>query len=114
MPNLDSFQENIEGVRELVDSGLNKVDFNPNNEEGISGDYVDEFELKMSDEDLLNLRKDWEAKNAPYDSRIETRAKKNKAYLLGHQRMDITQDNTPIASNILFEAQEVFIPQALA
>ncbi len=111
---LDSFSLNIEGVRELVDSGMNKTNFNPDQGEGISGDYVDEFELNMDDQDLLNLRRDWEAKNAPYDAKIETRAKKNKMYLLGHQKSDLTQDNTPVASNILFEAQETFIPQAIA
>lgn len=114
MPDLDSFSANIEGVRELVDSGLNKSNFNPDQSEGISGDYQDKFELKMKDEDLLDLRRDWEAKNAPYDAKIASRAKKNKAYLFGLQKTDQTQDQTPIASNILFEAQETFIPQALA
>lgn len=114
MAQTDSFQENIEGVRELVDSGLNKSNFNPDDSEGISGDYVDEFELKMPDEDLIHLRNDWEAKNAPYDAKIATRAKKNKTYLMGLQKADKEQDQTPVASNILFESEAVFIPQALA
>jgi len=114
MAELDAFALNIEGVRELADSGLNKFNLDPNETEGISGDYVDEFELKMEDEDLLNLRRDWESKNAPYDAKIADRSRKNKMYLLGHQKSDQIQDNTPIASNVLFEAQEVFLPQALA
>lgn len=114
MAELDSFALNIEGVRELVDSGLNKMSNNPDGSEGISGDYVDEFELNMKDEDLLNLRKDWEAKNAPYDAKIATRAKKNKTYLLGLQKADTEQDSTPVASNVLLEALQVYLPQALA
>lgn len=114
MADLDSFQLNIEGVRQLVDSGLNKANFNLDGDEGISGDYVDEFALDMDDDELLDLRKNWEAKNAPYDAKIADRAKKNKTYVLGLQKADIEQDQTPIASNILFESQEVFIPQALA
>lgn len=114
MAELDSFALNIEGVRELVDSGLNKSNFNPEQGEGVIGDYVDEFELDMKDEDLLDLRKNWESKNAPYDAKMETRSKKNKTYVMGLQKADQSQDQTPIASNILFESLAVYIPQALA
>lgn len=114
MAELDAFQLNIEGVRELIDSGMNKENFNPDGNEGISGDYIDEFELNMDDQDLLDLRRDWESTNAPYDAKIADRSKKNKTYVLGHQKNDQSQENTPVASNILFEAQETFIPQAIA
>lgn len=114
MAKMDSFELNIEGVRQLVDSGLNKENFNPDQTEGIVGSYIDEFELELSDEDLLQMRKNWEESNASYDAGIATRATKNKTYLFGLQNADQKQDKTPIASNILFEAQETFIPQALA
>lgn len=111
---LDSFQLNIDGVSELMNSGLNKDLVGQGKGEGISGTMQDKFELDMEDEDLLKLRKLWEDKNAPYDAKIEQRAKKNKTYVLGLQKSDVQQDQTPIASNMLFEAQETFIPQAIA
>lgn len=110
----DSFELNIEGVGQLINSNLNKENFNPNQGEGIVGDYVDEFELNLSDEELLNLRKNWEEENSSYDAKIEQRAKRNKQYLYGLQKGDLSQEHIPVASNILFESQEVFIPQALA
>lgn len=111
---LDSFQLNIDGVSELVNSGLNKDLIGQGKDEGISGIHQDKFALDMADEDLLDLRRKWEDKNAPYDAKIDQRSKKNKTYLLGLQKSDVTQDQTPVASNMLFEAQETFIPQAIA
>lgn len=110
----DSFTLNIEGVRELIESGLNKQPLNQGSIEGIVGDKIDKFKLNMKDQDLLDLRKDWESNNASYDAKILDRAKKNKQYLFGLQKADKTQDNMPVASNVLFEALYTYIPQAIA
>lgn len=114
MRDVDAFSENIEGVRQLVESGLNKNASVPGGDEGIVGDYEDELELKMSDEELLLLRTQWENNNAPYDAIISERSKTNKVNYLGLQRAGTKQNDTPVASNILFEAEETYIPQALA
>lgn len=110
----DAFQLNIDGVSQLIDSGLNKNTSSPNGTEGIASDYHDEFELNLSDEELRNLAIKWENNNASYDQKILERSRKNKMYYLGLQKQATTQDNTPVASNILFEAEETFIPQAIA
>lgn len=111
---IDSFQQNIDGVTELVQSGLNKDLIGQKKDEGISGSMQDKFSLDMDDKELLEKRRKWEDNNASYDAKIDQRAKKNKTYLLGLQKSDTTQDQTPIASNMLFEAQETFIPQSIA
>lgn len=111
---MDSFSLNIEGVRELVESGLNKQSLNQSGLEGVVGSELNKFKLNMKDEDLLNLRKDWESNNASYDAKIIERAKRNKTYLFGLQKADTQQNDTPVGSNVLFEALYTYIPQAIA
>lgn len=110
----DAFQINIDGVEQLINSGLNKNASVPGGDEGIVGDYQEELELKMSDEELIDLATQWKNNNAPYDAKIAARAAQNKANYLGLQRAGTNQNDTPVGSNILFEAEETYIPQAIA
>lgn len=113
MDKLDNFGLNIAGVADLIGSPVNKVSDNPYKQEGIIGDEIDELDLDMSDEELLTLKRDWEAKYAPYEGKIEPRQKQNASYLKGTQKQSGT-NNKVVPSNLLFEATATFVPQALA
>ncbi len=106
----DSFQLNIDGVENLVNSGTNKLPMDGIEEEGIASDLVDELDLDMSDEELLKLKIQYEQAWSPYEGKITPRQKQNKSYLLGTQK----SGNKTVPSNLLFEATATFVPQALA
>jgi len=114
----DPVEQNILGVQSLVGSKLNKVNNSGTLEvEGAEGEKIDEFTLELSDEALLQLKKKWEAKYAPYEAAIKLRQQANKTYYLGRQKEGgamATTDGQPISANLLFEAEETFLPAALA
>lgn len=110
----DAFQENINGVRNLVESNTNKVLADGLPEEGVSSALQDSLDLAMDDAELLELKRQWENGSVTYTSKISTRQDRNKQYYLGTQRQGETESNIPVPSNLIFESQETFIPQALA
>lgn len=109
----DPFITNILGVADLVDNPTNKLLENLHDNEGVISDEIDELELDMSDEELLDLKKGYESKYAPYEGKITPRQKQNKAYLQGTQIQSGLGIKT-VPSNLLFEATATFVPQALA
>ena len=113
MPDIDPFEMNIAGAENLVNSGMNKTRIGNTGEEGI-GELTDDLELPMTDIELLNLRDEWEGKHNSYYPKIKPRQEKNKRYYQGLQRSSGLTGDTPIASNLIFEAEETFIPQALS
>jgi len=112
MPEISPFDLNIEGVTDLVGNETNKVSSSYAHDEGISSDAIDELALDLTDEELLELRKGYETKSAPYIGKIEPRQKANKAYLLGTQNN--TRNGKTAPSNLLFSSTATFVPQALA
>lgn len=111
---MDPFAENIIAVSNLVNSGMNKMEDSEIPYEP-TGPLVDELDLSMSDEDLISLQKQWLALDAPYSSKIKPRQERNKLYIGGLQDSNAGGSvDLPVASNLLFEATETFIPQALA
>lgn len=111
----DAFTQNIQGVSDLVNDSTNKTSRSDGIiEEGIESDYEDILELPMSDEELLQLKQEWEIKNQGYYPRVKARSDKNKTYYLGRQRNLTGQEDRVVSSNLLFEAEETFIPQALS
>lgn len=110
----DSFLLNIEGARNLVESGDNKTRTKDGKNEGISGEYQDVLDLPMTDEELLALRDEYEGKSNKYLPKIEARQKVNKTYYQGKQKASEGQIDRVVSSNLLFEAEETFIPQALS
>jgi hypothetical protein len=109
MSELDSFALNIAGVSDLISSGDNKVLHNGTLEEGVQGDEEDVLALDMSDEELIDLKEKWEIKSSPYIAKIKPRQERNRLYYAGKQKGGET-----ISSNLIFEAEETFIPQALS
>ena len=108
----DPFALNIQGVQNLISSGENKVRNGENQDEGVESEYIDILELPMTDEELRALKNKWEGLSSPYTALIKPRQEKNKIYYLGMQKS--TQTGSVAASNLLFEAEETFIPQALS
>ena len=111
-----SFSLNIRGVTDLVESGVNKVagsgSFSP---EGATGEKIDVLDLPMDDEELLKLRDEWEAAYAPYESRIKPIFKRNLLSYLGRRADNSLPDEDSVtAANLQFEAEETFLPAALA
>ena len=117
MAELDPVQLNVTGVQDLVESRINKT---PNGvlslNEGVDAEKEDILTLKLDDDELLALRDLWEAKYAGYEATINKRQKANKAYYLGRQAEGsaISTQEGALASNILFEALETFLPAALS
>lgn len=111
MPELDPFSLNILGVQNLVESDTNKTSNNPVEE---IGELTDALELKMSDEELLKLRDEWQSKHDGYYPKIEPRTKQNKIYYAGAEYKSGLQSTKGVSSNLIFEAQETFMPEALA
>lgn len=112
----DPVSLNVKGVQDLVGSKLNKVNTGASGMKEGEGEKEDEFTLKLSDEELILLARDWTAKYAGYEGKIKTRQGANKTYYLGKQKMGSSNDteDIPISSNLLFEAEETFLPAALA
>lgn len=104
----DSFAQNIAGVQNLVSSDTNKVQSGVFSND-IVGALADEYELDMTDEELLTLKLQWEQDYAPYEAKIKPRQERNKAFYTASK-----DGGVPEASNLIFEAEETFIPQALA
>lgn len=113
----DPFAMNIRGVTDLVDNQTNKVpDGVVAGGEGATGFKYGALTLDMSDEELLKLRKQWEAKYAPYEAEIKRLFERNMESYIGRKKDGqwLYSDDTPIAANLQFEAEETFLSAALA
>jgi len=115
----DPFAMNISGVTNLVNSKINKNTSNPltSQNEGVVSEKIDEFELDMSDEELILLAKKWESRYAPYEAKLKLRQQANMQYYLGRQKEGTPsafEDGKGISANFLFEAVETFLPAALS
>ncbi len=115
MSEVDPFALNILGASQLVNDDANKtLKDDGTMEEGVQGEYIDVLELELSDEELIALTIGWENKSNQYLPKIKTRQDRNKVYYAGKQaQADGTTDKV-VSSNLLFEAEETFIPQALS
>lgn len=109
MPDVDAFQLNIDGVQDLVKSPMNKTSVSTSED---VGELTDILELSMSDDELLTLKEEWETKYSTYYPKIKSRQENNKQYYKGTQRQG--QGKNVVSSNLIFEAEETFIPQALS
>lgn len=79
------------------------------------GEFTDELDLKLDDDELLALSRKWTANYQSYESKVKPRQEKNKAYYLGRQGAGSpTVSDDSISANLIFEAEETFLPAALA
>lgn len=115
MPYIDPVAENVEGVRQLVESDLNKTrTLGDRNTEGVEGKLEDALSLSTPDAELLAASKRWEGDYRSYEGKIKSRQDWNLKYYLGRQNAGNTDRDTVVPSNLMFEAQETFIPAALS
>ena len=108
----DSFAMNISGVADLVGSDINKV--NNNNPTEQVGELSDVLTLDKSDAELLELRDEYESRHSKYYPKIEPRTKQNKIYYSGSEYQSGLNTKKGVASNLIFEGEETFLPEALA
>lgn len=111
----DAFQQNISAVAGLIGDPTNKVlDNSGAPQEGTQSDYEDVLDLPMTDAELLDLRDEWEGSWNSKGPEMKIKQDRNKLYYQGKQRVGSTQNGKVVSSNLLFEAEETFIPQALS
>lgn len=113
MSDLDPFALNILGAQNLVGSDQNKTRVGNANDEGV-GELVDELELPKKDSELIELKDEWEALHNGYYPKIKPRQERNKIYYAGTQKASGLAVNAVVPSNLIFESEETFIPQALS
>lgn len=115
---MDTVEQNILGVQQLVGTKLNKsLDGASGQQEGVDGESIDEFTLKLSDEELLALSRKWTNNYASYEAKLKIRQEANRTWYLGRQKEGSPQavvEGRPVSANLLFEAVETFLPAALA
>jgi len=110
-----SFEQNIIGVTDLIESNVNKVPNGEQNPEGVTGAEIDVLDLPMVDEELLKLRDDWEKDYATYEFKIKEIPKRNlRSYLGLTKDGSFPDDDMPSAANLQFESEETFLPAATA
>lgn len=108
---------NVYGAKQLVGSGLNKIPISQLGlkEGALDNERVNVMELKMDTEELLKLKNQWENKSRGYTAKIEVRQDTIKNWYLGRSgEPSNTTTDLPISSNLLFEAEETYLPAALA
>lgn len=110
------FSLNISAVGDLVESGINKVSGSGSDSpEGVTGDKLDVLDLPMTDEELLDLRDEWEKAYSPYEGKIKPVFERNLRSYLGRLKDNsFPDDESVVAANLQFEAEETFLPAALA
>jgi len=96
---------------------VNKTQTDPDKRERMEGmvsELIPELSLKVSDDDLIKLKKQWEKDWEKDRSLLERRQKENEKYWLGKSYFDTSQEekDKPIPDNLVFEAVETFIPLA--
>lgn len=118
MPDSNPFSMNVQGVTDLVESKTNKVANSEGNEspEGASGEKYDALDVSMSDEELLNLRTEYEKAYAPYEGKLKPRVEKMVKSYRGERMAGqyLTDSDLPLAANLQFEATETFLSASLA
>src|SRR5690349_16420778 len=103
----DPVQMNIDGVTQLVGSKMNKITSGTGyGDEGVEGELIDQFTLKLSDEELIRLSSKWENDYRTYEAGIKLRQDANEKYYLGKQTQGTSiVGDVPIAANLIFEAE---------
>jgi len=78
--------------------------------DGLDSDLLPELSLKMSDKELIELKRDWMKKWEPYAQLIAKKQEENENYWLGQQFSQ--SDKRPLIDNLIFESLETFLPIA--
>lgn len=79
--------------------------------EGVTSQLLPELDLSMTDDELIDLKKDWMRQWEPYSKEVERKQKDNEDYWLG-KHFASTKETRPLVDNLIFEALETFLPIA--
>lgn len=85
--------------------------------EGIKGSLQEEAGVKLKDEDLIVLKKEWEKKWGQYEPELKRRQLDAERYWLGKhftnvEHAGVGTDKRPMVDNAIFESLETFLPVA--
>lgn len=111
------FSLNVLGVTDLIENKTNKVSSSSGiSPEGQTGEHADVLSIDKTDEELLQLRDEFERKYAPYEGKLKPRVEKIRESYLGKRAQGqwLVDTELPIAANLQFEAEETFLAAALA
>lgn len=89
---------------------VNKLHKNEDNEEGVISLRTPELDLKVEDEELLKLKKQWETRWSVYVGRIEEAQKENEKYWKGKHFTEVEMEKRPLIDNRIFSSLETFLP----
>ncbi len=101
----------IKGALGVFDK-LNKAESTQDNVDNVP---EDEYESKMSEEDIISLTREWKKQWNVYNQDIEPSQKKAFEYWIGKQPAEeegFTTGKTSLVDNKIFEALETFLPIA--
>lgn len=113
----DPFSLNMSGVSDLIQNKTNKSDMDGRTSaEGPQGEHYGALSLTMNDEDLIQLKNEWETRYGPYEAKIKQIFERNKESYIGKRQNGswLTDNDLPIAANLQFEAEETFLAAALS
>lgn len=93
---------------------INKVDesYQSEHQEGVISELTEELELSMSDEELIDLKKDWMTAWQPFEKTLASVQTDNENYWLGNQIEESKNNGHQRVDNIIFESLETFLPIA--
>lgn len=112
---MDPFAANILGVQDLVQNRTNKVGGSGDSIDESTGDKIDVLDVDMDENELLKLRDERIAKQTGYKTAHDLIASKNlESYLGKNKNGQFLGGDETITANLQFEAEETFLPAALA
>lgn len=86
---------------------VNKLD----SDEAVDSSALEELELKLKDEEIVALTKQWEKQWEEYSPAIQQIQKENELYWLG-EHFQGEQAERKLVDNLIFESLETFLPIA--
>lgn len=105
----------IQGYLSLSqDINKTKTGAGSENSEGAIGELTPELELSLSDEELLDLARDWKNAWQPFSIELAKSQNDNETYWLGKQYEGTSKasDGHALVDNLIFESLETFLPIA--
>ncbi len=94
---------------------INKANetYTAEHQEGAISELTDELKLSMDDEELIELKKEWEKAWEPYSKVLAVSQNDNEQYWLGKQYDASSKpDGHALVDNLIFTALETFLPIA--
>lgn len=108
---------NVLGVTDLVQNDTNKINSGDGTSpEGIKAEKAGALDLSMEDAELIKLKNEWEKQYTTYEVKMKKVFESNLESYLGKRKNGqwLASDETPIAANFQFEAEETFLAAALS